>query len=875
MNLKSIFCLLLVLQLNTQLFSQKNALPNIGYEWNKLYENDSKETKDSAQHWVVKFKSSTPEITIKNIIDICGKYYFRLSDSLIMELLVTKLQKFNKDLPTDAAYWVPLIQKTKEASKSVKSASLYSHIWDESINYYDNPYNAAHENNHYCPSPLKDSILSVKFHWGKLMDSVRYREVNFRILQTSNKDRISALFFLLVILDYYNVKDSALKVANQVVDYVHKSRDLTNREKACFIIGCAKIVAHLNEYHYDVETFSWFKQAEGYVSLGLHDSVFLKKTKVITAQYLGSIYSEFSNLKAIEILSKEVFPTPVLSIIDLFKQQCLLSEYYDNIGRYNMFAEGPVLERVHLNFMAHIVSSALLFDKINFNTSSELESYRFKFLYNLRNVYSLRLDKSNEFGSSLVILNETINSKIVSNKFNIMNLVSEIAEARRPLHQFNSINEWDSILGGKHLKEVLERKLPVDFRLYSEHHYKEFDFSFDSDSVSVDDFGVYEFLNLLESMKVDYSKERVIFKVLCNAYSKLSDYEARRGNWKKAYIYSKVADSIVLDDESALFSEMFANGVNGFYLPFKLNLENSIKQLNERQRQLIVKNNGLMQTNIELESSNDSLKLSYQNLSTENRALARDNELKKRERDTLKAEVTELSQILANRNILISVVTIFSVVTIILYTKARRAKRRAESSEAKSTILSHTMHQIGHLAPQCMDEILETHKSKISEEVYLTFEKLSLLLRKFYEYSLKDKITYEQEFYLSCDYIDLAYSTAEFSSPSNKIVSNVDDFSVTPLPTYVMFNAIQNAYKYARKAIVTEGDLTVKLSKNEKDLQMIIVNSVTDPKREKPKAGSGLTYMTKVLNYWNKGESGFLDYGFVDNKFTLTYSFKS
>ncbi len=215
-----------------------------------------------------------------------------------------------------------------------------------------------------------------------------------------------------------------------------------------------------------------------------------------------------------------------------------------------------------------------------------------------------------------------------------------------------------------------------------------------------------------------------------------------------------------------------------------------------------------------------------------------------------------------------------------------REKVRANASEANQRILSRTMYQLGHLGPQCINNLVtsvEEESGMDRSKLVSRLDGLSELLRKFYDYSKEKFITYRDEYDLACAYVDIAYEKKDQTIlPSDIIKSNYKEKSEVIMPTFVAFNAIQNAFKHGKIANYNVTDnvplLNIQLSNcNNNVLQMKIENK-KKVHENSTKLGSGLNFIEGALQYWNGDKKNKKKYSTIDeteDKFILTYFFKS
>ena len=154
------------------------------------------------------------------------------------------------------------------------------------------------------------------------------------------------------------------------------------------------------------------------------------------------------------------------------------------------------------------------------------------------------------------------------------------------------------------------------------------------------------------------------------------------------------------------------------------------------------------------------------------------------------------------------------------------------------------------MAPLCINNIIHRHRNKLEKPIRKTLEKLSGLLREFYDYSLIE-ITYKQEYELVCEYVDLAFQMPNGELPSDKIETNWNEYPNLQLPTYVLFNTIQNAFKHGR---VWDNQSKVVATIEEKEGKYLasITNPVFDDGENKVEEKSGINYIKNILEHWNK-----------------------
>ncbi|MDL5045262.1 hypothetical protein QQ054_04305 [Oscillatoria amoena NRMC-F 0135] len=109
--------------------SQDNSqqLPNIGYDWDELYY-DQPEAKAAAVAWVKNFDTITSEYTVKNIIEHCGMYFYKLKDNVIAEKLMKSVNMTMN--PPNVQEFSKKMKFTVDSIKSSWSRYTYYQIWD-------------------------------------------------------------------------------------------------------------------------------------------------------------------------------------------------------------------------------------------------------------------------------------------------------------------------------------------------------------------------------------------------------------------------------------------------------------------------------------------------------------------------------------------------------------------------------------------------------------------------------------------------------------------------------------------------------------------------------------------------------------------------
>lgn len=241
---------------------------------------------------------------------------------------------------------------------------------------------------------------------------------------------------------------------------------------------------------------------------------------------------------------------------------------------------------------------------------------------------------------------------------------------------------------------------------------------------------------------------------------------------------------------------------------------------------------------------------------------------------------------LKNFAYLISIIIIFPLCLFLVYLLRRNylQKIKVQKSEARYRILSHTMYQLGHMAPEAINKLIVEIHDKIVSNIFVIKERLtalSNLLRKTYDYSLYESITFRDEYDLACQYVDIAYSTGDQKkSPSDLIRCNQDKNPNVVMPTFLMLNAIQNAYKHGYFLNSNKKyPISVYLEKHQAFFSMTIKNDIHQKKTrtDSDKVGTGLVYIKTILESWNSRFFKRKNYFYVkeqENKFTLRYLLK-
>lgn len=362
----------------------------------------------------------------------------------------------------------------------------------------------------------------------------------------------------------------------------------------------------------------------------------------------------------------------------------------------------------------------------------------------------------------------------------------------------------------------------------------------------------------------------------------LTEKQIKENNYSRAFALQKIKDTVLFRNRNELIGAVGGQLANLKIVDFK------ISDLEREQNRLFVQNQRLSNANDSLQADlktldslisqkqkdYDTLILNYGTMSI----LANRNDSLYRNEKGLKDELANKNETVTKLAIVAGALFLIATILAISFFKQ---KGRAQTSEVREKLLSRTMYQLGHLAPLCVDNLITSmEQGTIDQKQVITrLDNLSEILRKFYDYSKKKVIKYQDEYDLACAYVDLAYFTpGKDSLPSDIIECNYKEIPDKFMPTFVAFNAIQNAFKHGGIASHNAKDMSMPLLKldlkvKNKNLFMVIENKKII-KKTYNKAGGGLSFIEGALQHWNGRRSQKYS-SITDTKdtFSLTYTF--
>ncbi len=785
---------------------------SIEYDWEKFY--GTNPSRDSASSWVNSMDLLLPDITVTYLIEQYGKFFFRFNKIDVIEdlnknLIIENYRKLGIDSQTE------IIQCpfTKEYLDRLPPKPAYEQIWDERPDFIVN--SALQNQNNHALGRTINTLSLLKDEKGNSFETNLALIKDELNLLKSQRIKARLLFDLAVKLyqiraPIYDIKNSVIELSNTCYN-----AEFTPIEKATWLLACGKILATQHQRDERNSVYGYFCQAEGFLNWAPEEnSSYINTLIIIKTFYLSENEHTFFKYNSYE----EINPTSrfydnKITIIDSFKLILLAANVEVSKGRLYQFYNMNVPIDVQLRTSLYLNCLNRYFQKKEiypYCKDTEIEATLFR-------VYSSYFKNQMDYEKELKYVYKSISIHIQSKNNNDKLLLPDeyknVASIYRNMGEYEKAKNLLMSIGSDRKEyDHFSFYMPEDLRLWKSEHFEKIK--------NID----FYYLNIDSSHDVHHWVYWMQFAL------NLSDYQASIGNFKEAYLLTVRADSIrqLLRYEQEVFEYYISNARLSFYVP---QLYDLAFQIYNKDKIIIKKNNIL----------------------------------------------------------LIGLIVLFTIVlslyiAIMQWRRARKAKKkansqaiRAEQSEARERIAAQTMYQMAHLGPQCINKVLlrfSKKMDKVDPNMYSIFHTLSNLLRGFYDYYRQDKITYEEEYNLVCKYVNLAHWRQDSTfKPSKLIWCNYKDFAVSNMPTYVLFNAVQNAFKHG---CIGESDrIEIKLTQSESTFQMKVTNNIGCKEPINLEKGSGMDYMEKILGAWNEDEEYSLTPVIENDKFILSYTFNT
>lgn len=753
------------------------------------------------------------EIIINSIQDVCGKEFYLLEDSLILEALKNKIDENCQSQAYQKEISLNDFKRHTEAIKLTPAPKIEDQIWHPEshliLNYHYNKQQPENTNKYIrlVNSISYDSSIEIIDGRSYSFPYIKGRDSIINVVCSLKNNDFKYHLYLALIEKFVQLpcnEDDLLSVSHPIEEIFTRSGDYSPLQQAIIRIAIGKAfntIRKNSEY-----AFFNFRFAE-YILINNRLDDFHEKIKPIIADFIAAKREEryLAYLRQTlqpfnwEPYNRESDKRNYIPITEFFKRVLRIAHYETVIAFTEIRGTGTLTNR-RLLIVAGVLHS--LSKYLNDSEIKKNETLIRDFNVLLCDYYRLVLqtEKADQVQRQLIVNTAKSANNLISLKY--YEDLKKLADIKR---------DKGEITLAKNIYLITEQCVNEKMNYY--HPYQDYTFSFPSDprlwkpdhfQMLIDSVGPLDAFYyggdqkfpVNENLEYNFGlKPDQLLKILGEWAIKQKDWQAA------AMLLSKVDRArIKIDDEQS--SRVFSAALFGLYVPEKYKSENTIREL---YTYLII---GVLVV------------------------------------------------------VLISGLTVWAI----------RERKKAKSEEAKSTILAQTMHQIAHLAPQCIDKIYEKQKSTTPDSEVLN--NLSVTLRMFHDYSQKKKITYAEELTLVRSFINLAYAKETGQKPAIKIRSNVRDYPYVTLPTYILFNAVQNAFKHGFVGDMEGSYVDVSLSQNQYGYSMTITNEASEPKTEENKTKTGIVFMKKILRYWNNEKTDQLHYRFEDNKFILKFLFK-
>lgn len=366
----------------------------------------------------------------------------------------------------------------------------------------------------------------------------------------------------------------------------------------------------------------------------------------------------------------------------------------------------------------------------------------------------------------------------------------------------------------------------------------------------------------------------------------LDDMASRAGrfsDWEKAYKLIQKSDSIhYADNFDYLFDlgysgasgdryveirelELTKNSLNKKIEVLSITLQEKASRISTLDSQIQIntkKNSDLLVNNEQLSKTNNKLQLDSINLEKKNIALSTDYH-------QIMGLLKDTRLVAAVFGVMLIFIVCLSVIFFRQKRKATKLKsiaeeekkrafdqmHRAETSEAREKLLSRTMSQLGHLAPD-IQWLLAAKLKKYNLFIADQVKTLGTKLREIYLSSSKQSnvSSFENEIRLALELMQIRYQD-DYSQASKLTILENPQLLKVGVPPMIIFNLISNAYKHGQIAQMDKfgnyGKLRITGELTDGYWKMAFENDSPPPKEEDSEAGTGLAFVKFILKEWN------------------------
>ncbi|KAB2912654.1 MAG: hypothetical protein F9K23_18740 [Bacteroidetes bacterium] len=762
------------------------------------------------------FSPQYSDIIISSISEVCGKKFYLLEDSLILEALKNKIdencksQSYQKEIPLND------LKRHADAIKLTRTPKIEDQIWyPESrfiVNYYYNEQQPENTNKYvrFVNSISYDSSCQIIDGKSYSFKYIRSRDSIIDVFRSLKNNDFKFHLYLALIEKFVQLRcteEDLLFIYLPIDEIFIRSGKYSPLQQAVLRIAIGKAfntIRKNSEY-----AFISFRFAE-YILINNKLYKYHEKIEPIIAdfiaakreeRYLAYLRQTLRPLRSEEAYDRASGKRNYISLPEFFRRVLRIAHYETVIAFTEIRGTGTLTNR-RLLIVAGVIHS--LSKYLNDSEIKKNETFIRDFNILLCDYHRLVLQVERASQVQIQLILNTANSanNLISLKY--YEDLKKLADIERDKGEINQ---------AKNLYLIIEQFVNEKMDYY--HSYQDYTFSFPSDprlwkpdhfqmlidsvgSLDTFHYGGYKQFLLNENLEKNFGlKSDQLLKIL-------GEWAIKQKHWRDAaMLLSKVDRArIKVDDEES--SRVFSAALFGEYVPEKYKSENTIREL-------------------------------YTYLILGGIVLA-----------------------------IISFLTGWAI----------RERKKAKVSEAKAQLLSHTMDQIGHLAPQCIRKIIKKHEGTIPQLIKSRLEKLSTLLDQLHFYSQEPTLTYEDEYNLACSYVDLSYTSTDKVSASDKICADYETDPTANFPTFVLFNAIQNAYKHGSVDNSDSAKVIVSVAKDGDKHTVTVTNPIyPDNITQEIEKRTGIKFMEAVLNGYNpKGKSNLIPKK-VNSTFILTYSF--
>lgn len=828
----------------------------------RVYRNDIHEVQDSARRFIDSLNFYIPEVSIPMLLNVFGKYFYRLSYGEIHGRLLFYWVNSEPALILNYDY-LPMIPGVLEQLSKTNSRYPYDQIWDENYSFtmVNNTGSFSLDYGHIYPIP--DYMYDIIY---ERVDLPRYRinvpnyeEILEKILQERNEDhRIRLLFLYLFLLNDNSAGSYLVNTTNALVYEVGRTKTLDNLTKATWVMGCAKFLATIDPYEFAGSIFPYFKQAEGLLVLDNRNKEYLKKLSVIRALWWNSLPGQHGKRSAGRIFIDHYSRyKDELSELEVYKLLTLAAHVNLSAALESFYNDQPIDYSVNIQIATYLIAASILannfytdypvseYSETNNLWTSCLEGYFF---------LNFRYDKAIETQKTCIEL--TLNEPHQDARFKLYNQIEKLNSLLMHSGDTNELKVWAGILYYDRDSISLEFSPFFDHRSCNPETYSTFREEFLSVNAS-------EMISDITWATHKYRKLTGVKTVLKRA----AKHEKDLGNWREAYLLLDKADSLTYHFNPEFFMNIQHGGDRSFYNVEKEGLQDSLADLRRDiqllegyQLELLQKNSELKDSNMGIANLNLRLTKKIEEKNTHIQSLDSLIEAKQK-------VITEQDRILADKEVTFAIVNsgliLIGLFALLAFWQRRRASLEARLNKYKSNVWQ----ELGHIPGKSIDSLNDKLRSRrwlldgsqfqIPIQELKPLEMLKGIINGLFDSVVKGDSErgnpFSAELKLVKDYLDykneISKANVQLIEPSETRFN---------LPPALLLSCVKNAIEHGELLDNPDAKIEIRVTKKLLYLELSLVNNGKPfesrylNKKKLKKTSTGFLNMIDVMEYYNR-----------------------